>query len=221
MRILIMNLDVRTLILAASIMASAPMNPASANLAHESPLPLALDEDVKNRQKPARDTEASGGDGDTPKARKPGLTKAKASNSRAFKSTRNLDAELHCLALNIFHEAGAESHTGKQAVAAVTLNRVKSDAFPKSVCGVVKQRDKKSCQFSWWCQKPKSPPKDSDAWQDSLEIARKTLDGLHQDPTHGALYFHATRVKPDWSRTFKKTTRIGNHIFYKPAKAAA
>jgi N-acetylmuramoyl-L-alanine amidase len=106
-------------------------------------------------------------------------------------------------------------------VAAVTLNRVKSDAFPKSVCGVVKQRDKKSCQFSWWCQKPKSPLKDSDAWQDSLEIARKTLDGLHKDPTEGALYFHATRVKPDWSRTFKKTTRIGNHIFYKLPKAAA
>ena len=97
-----MNLDVRTLILAASIMASAPMNPASANLAHESPLPLALDEDAKSRQKPARDTEASGGDGDTPKARKPELTKAKASNSRSVKSTGNLDAELHCLALNIF-----------------------------------------------------------------------------------------------------------------------
>ena len=137
------------------------------------------------------------------------------------KATFEVESPASGTLLAIFHEAGAESHTGKQAVAAVTLNRVKSDAFPKSVCGVVKQRDKKSCQFSWWCQKPKSPPKDSDAWQDSLEIARKTLDGLHKDPTQGALYFHATRVKPDWSRTFKKTTRIGNHIFYKPAKAAA
>ena len=215
-----MNLDVRTLILAASIMASAPMNPASANLAHESPLPVALDEDLKNRQKDDRNAEASGGD-DAKKPRNPSIKKVKASNSQAGKGADNLDAELHCLALNIFHEAGAESHTGKQAVAAVTLNRVKSDSFPKSVCGVVKQRDKKRCQFSWWCQKPKSPPKDSDAWQDSLEIARKTLDGLHKDPTEGALYFHATRVKPGWSRTFKKTTRIGNHIFYKPPKAAA
>jgi hypothetical protein len=60
--VLIMNLDVRTLILAASIMASAPMNPASANLAHESPLPVALDEDLKNRQKDDRNAEASGGD---------------------------------------------------------------------------------------------------------------------------------------------------------------
>jgi N-acetylmuramoyl-L-alanine amidase len=217
----IMNLDVRTLILAASVMASAPMNLASANPAHESPLPVALDEDVKNRQKPDRDAETSDGDDDTPKANRSQPVTAKVPNAQPGKNSGNLNAELHCLALNIYHEAGAESHTGKQAVAAVTLNRVKSDAFPKSVCGVVKQRDKNSCQFSWWCQKPKSPPKDSDAWQDSVEIARKTLEGLHKDPTQGALYFHATRVKPDWSRTYKRTTRIGNHIFYKPTKSAA
>ncbi len=216
-----MNLDVRPLILAASVMASAPMNLASANLAHESPIPVALDEDVKNRQKPDQDSETSDGDDDAPKATTSVSAKVKAPNPQPGKNPGNLNAELHCLALNIYHEAGAESLTGKQAVAAVTINRVKSDAFPQSVCGVVKQRNKKSCQFSWWCQKPKSPPKDSDAWQDSLEIARKTLDGLHQDPTQGALYFHATRVKPDWSHTYKRTTRIGKHIFYKPTKAAA
>ncbi len=216
-----MNLDVRTLILAASVMASAPMNLASANPAHESPLPVALDEDANNRKKSERDTEASDEGDDAPKANTTLSATPRTPSPQSGKNPGSLNAELHCLALNIYHEAGAESWTGKQAVAAVTLNRVKSDSFPKSVCGVVKQRDKNSCQFSWWCQKPKSPPRDSDAWQDSLEIARKTLEGQHKDPTQGALYFHATRVKPDWSRTYKKTTRIGNHIFYKPTKSAA
>lgn len=216
-----MNLDVRTLILAASVMASAPMNLASANPAHESPLPVALDEDANNRKKSDRDTEASDEGDDAPKANTTLSSTPRTTSPQSGKNSGSLNAELHCLALNIYHEAGAESWTGKQAVAAVTLNRVKSDSFPKSVCGVVKQRDKNSCQFSWWCQKPKSPPRDSDAWQDSLEIARKTLEGQHKDPTQGALYFHATRVKPDWSRTYKKTTRIGNHIFYKPTKSAA
>jgi len=216
-----MNLDVRTLILAASVMASAPMNLASANPAHESPLPVALDEDANNRKKSDRDTEASDEGDDAPKANTTLSATPRTPSPQSGKNSGSLNAELHCLALNIYHEAGAESWTGKQAVAAVTLNRVKSDSFPKSVCGVVKQRDKNSCQFSWWCQKPKSPPRDSDAWQDSLEIARKTLEGQHKDPTQGALYFHATRVKPDWSRTYKKTTRIGNHIFYKPTKSAA
>src|SRR5690606_39623061 len=32
--------------------------------------------------------------------------------------------DLHCLAKNIFHEAGVESEKGKLAVAQVTLNRV-------------------------------------------------------------------------------------------------
>ncbi len=213
-----MNLDARTLILTASLMASAPMNPVSANLAHDAPNPVVQDEDLDNGPN------QSSGDGDSPppKNNRVETKKQRALKPKTTKGTRNPDAELQCLALNIYHEAGAEPYLGKQAVAAVTLNRVKSTAFPTSICGVVKQRNNKSCQFSWVCQRPNAQPeKDSDAWQDALEIARKALKGQHQDPTHGALYFHAIRVKPHWSRVHKKTTRIGGHIFYKPVKKAA
>jgi spore germination cell wall hydrolase CwlJ-like protein len=213
-----MNLDARTLILTASLMASAPMNPVSANPAHDSPNPVVQDEDLDNSPNLAKGE----GDGPLPKNNRVETKKQRALKPKPSKGSKSPDAELQCLALNIYHEAGAEPYIGKQAVAAVTLNRVKSSAFPTSVCGVVKQRNQKSCQFSWVCQRPNAQPeKDSDAWQDALEIARKTLKGQHQDPTHGALYFHATRVKPHWSRVHKKTTRIGGHIFYKPAKKAA
>ena len=47
--------------------------------------------------------------------------------------------ELHCLAKNVYHEARGESKAGKLAVAHVTLNRVHSDEFPDTVCGVVYQ----------------------------------------------------------------------------------
>jgi len=214
----IMNLDVRTLILAASILTISPLNPAMANLAHASPTPNVEGDGPGDVEAPGKD-DAKGSGGDTPKTAKSksGLKKAKAKHSG-----NHTYSDLHCLALNIYHEAGAEPHAGKQAVAAVTLNRVKSDAFPDSVCSVVKQRNKKACQFSWWCSKKTvQPKKDSEAWRQAMEIGRKTLAGQHQDPTQGALYFHATRVKPSWSRTFKKTTRIGKHIFYKPVKAAA
>ncbi|MCO5763097.1 MAG: cell wall hydrolase [Chromatiaceae bacterium] len=215
-----MNLEVRTLFLAASLMASAPMNPVSANPAHEPPNPLVQDEKPDDGSGPA----AGGDDGDkkSSKAQRRDKKKPPVVQPKSAKITKGLDAELRCLALNIYYEAGAEPYVGKQAVAAVTLNRVKSKSFPPSICGVVKQRNKKTCQFSWVCQRPNAQPEqDSEAWRDALEIARKTINGQHQDPTHGAIYFHATRVKPDWSRVHTKTTRIGQHIFYKPAKKAA
>jgi spore germination cell wall hydrolase CwlJ-like protein len=64
--------------------------------------------------------------------------------------------ELKCLADNIYYEAGNQSTQGKLAVAAVTINRVKSPKFPKSVCAVVYQRTKRVCQFSWVCEGKKT-----------------------------------------------------------------
>ena len=45
--------------------------------------------------------------------------------------------EVECLARNIYFEAGGEPRAGKIAVAEVTMNRVKSRQFPRTVCGVV------------------------------------------------------------------------------------
>ena len=47
--------------------------------------------------------------------------------------------EVNCLALNIYHEARNQPFMGKLAVGFVTLNRVKSDNFPNTICEVVKQ----------------------------------------------------------------------------------
>ena len=48
-------------------------------------------------------------------------------------------AQLDCLARNIYHEAGYESFEGKVAVAQVTLNRTESGQFPSDICKVVYQ----------------------------------------------------------------------------------
>ena len=54
--------------------------------------------------------------------------------------------EVKCLALNIYHEARNQPFLGKLAVGFVTLNRVKSDKFPDTVCEVVKQGQ----VSKWW-----------------------------------------------------------------------
>ena len=132
-----------------------------------------------------------------------------------------IDPDLQCLALNIYHEARSEPESGQIAVARVTLNRVESGVFPESICDVVKQGGQKRhrCQFSWWCDGQPDDPTEQKAWQRSLEIGRRVLADEVPDPTDGALYYHTDYVSPKWSRHFERTTRIGRHLFYRPAQS--
>ena len=142
------------------------------------------------------------------------------------------DAEVTCMAKNIFFEAAIESTAGKLAVAHVTLNRVDSKNFPNTVCEVVyqgphytsasgKQLPKRNrCQFSWYCDgKGDDPREGSRLWEDSQELAKYIL--LRQDElpdiTDGALHYHASYIDaPNWTVRKKITTKIDQHIFYRP-----
>ena len=84
------------------------------------------------------------------------------------------EAELKCMAENIYFEGRAEPMVGKIAIGHVVLNRIEDSRFPNTICEVVKQgpvreswktkkdpslKDnerkfypiKNRCQFSWWC----------------------------------------------------------------------
>lgn len=135
----------------------------------------------------------------------------------------NPSRQFECLALNIYWEAKSEPVTGKVAVAAVTLNRLVHPAFPDTICEVVKQgakRASRGCQFSWVCDRRKDRPRDAAAWQLAREIAYQVLYLDRPDPTGGALYFHATYVRPAWARQMVKVGRIGRHIFYREPMTA-
>jgi N-acetylmuramoyl-L-alanine amidase len=156
----------------------------------------------------------------------PRLNEARCANhsqsvSACVRKEPEIDPDLHCLALNIYHEARSEPETGQIAVARVTLNRVESEAFPESICGVVKQGGQRlhRCQFSWWCDGKPDDPKEQQAWKRSLEISRRVLADEVPDPTNGALYYHTDYVSPKWSNHFKRTARIGRHLFYRPTQS--
>ena len=126
-------------------------------------------------------------------------------------------ADLDCLALNIYFEARGEVLKGKRAVGHVVMNRVADKEFPGTVCAVVRQGGEEKrhrCQFSWWCDGRSDRPLDRMAWRESREIAWKVMRGASRDPTHGALWYHAVYVTPDWSDTMDKGPRIGRHLFY-------
>lgn len=118
--------------------------------------------------------------------------------------------EIDCLARNIYFEARGEGLRGMRAVAHVTMNRVRSQLFRRTVCGVVYQPS----QFSWTRGPARSPSGSS--WAQSQEIARDVYTEVDtNDPTAGATYFHAHSVRPSWARRFTLTATIGGHRFYR------
>lgn len=120
--------------------------------------------------------------------------------------------ELKCLTDNIYYEAGNQSTTGKLAVAAVTINRVKSPRFPKSVCSVVYQRTGRTCQFSWTCMRKYKP--NPVLYAESRKVAEKVLlsGANHGILGRNVLFYHADYVNPGWN--LRRVTKIGDHIFY-------
>ena len=123
--------------------------------------------------------------------------------------------EVECLARNIYFEAGGEPRAGKIAVAEVTMNRVKSRQYPRTVCGVVHQKSKGVCQFSWVCEGKKSVRKNTDAWRDSVKIAENILISKKEYGIIGsAKHFHAVYVNPSWAESKRMIKKIGQHIFY-------
>lgn len=136
---------------------------------------------------------------------------------QAIKDDQSMQRELECLALNVYWESRGEPLRGRQAIAAVTLNRTASSAFPGSICQVVWQGaalGMHRCQFSWACDGRGNKPRNRTAWNEAVRVANEALLQDFPDPTGGALYFHATHVRPRWSHSFVKMGQIGRHIFY-------
>ena len=125
--------------------------------------------------------------------------------------------EISCLALNIYHEARGEPDEGKLAVGHVVMNRVMSSRFPSTVCDVVRQGGevrRYRCQFSWWCDGRSDKPRNKQDWQNSSEFALAVYWSQTEDPTEGALWYHADYVNPKWRNDFVQGPKIGRHIFY-------
>lgn len=129
-------------------------------------------------------------------------------------ANKNDEEQIRCMARNAYFEARGESKAGRYAVNNVVMNRVKHGKFPNSPCGVVKQRYKNTCQFSWVCKgtgKINNPV----LYAEMLKIASDVYFRRVSDNTHNAIYFHSSRIKPKWSNVLARTVRIGAHIFYK------
>lgn len=124
---------------------------------------------------------------------------------------------IDCMTDAVLHEAGFEPRDGQEAVAEVILNRLRSPAFPKTVCGVVFQGSgrRTGCQFSFTCDGSLRKPLPSDAAVRAREVATRAIDGLLVPHTSGATHYHADYVSPYWAPTLIRVETIGRHVFYR------
>lgn len=128
-----------------------------------------------------------------------------------------IQKEAVCLAQNIYFEAGNQSTKGREAVAAVTLNRVKDQRFPKTTCGVVFQNNKNGCQFSWTCDNKPDVITNEKVFGEALSIAQDFLTGRKSSRiiSTDVVYYHADYVKPKWAEEKKFAGAVGAHVFYR------
>lgn len=126
-------------------------------------------------------------------------------------------AAVQCLALAIHYEAGFEPLAGREAVAQVILNRVRSSAYPNSVCGVVWQGSHRrtGCQFTFTCDGALKRPRNPLALAAAQQVALRVLAGQSADHVRGATHYHANYVSPYWAPSLTKVRQIATHIFYR------
>ena len=146
-------------------------------------------------------------------------------SEKLFFSTEALDSlrmpkmnrELKCLSEALYFEARGEQIEGQIAVADVIINRKNSSHFPSTICGVVSEGSHRrhACQFSYNCDGKLELIYDKVTYRRIVKLSSMILNGAFSDVTNGATFFHASEVSPSWSKKFKKTRKIGRHIFYK------
>lgn len=113
-------------------------------------------------------------------------------------------SDVYLLARTIYAEGRGEPYTGQVAIGAVVLNRVRSDAFPNTISGVVYQKHAFTAVSDGQINLTPN--------ETAMKAARDAINGW--DPTGGALYYYNPAVATSsWIFDRQTVTVIGKHVF--------
>jgi spore germination cell wall hydrolase CwlJ-like protein len=141
-----------------------------------------------------------------------------ATPEQAAPAEPQIDARQHaCLSQAIYYEARGEAQRGQVAVAEVIINRVRSNAYPNSICGVVFQGSHRStgCQFTFTCDGSLGQRPRGRAWDRAQRVATAVMLGYTRPMTQGATHYHTHAVNPVWNSGLVETVNVGSHVFYR------
>ncbi|MCK8828083.1 cell wall hydrolase [Natroniella acetigena] len=117
----------------------------------------------------------------------------------------SLSPSVRLMARTVYAESRGEPFLGQVAVAAVIMNRVRSEDFPNTISGVIYQP---------WAF---TPVMHGLIWNvtPSPEAVRATLNAYNGwDPTYGSEYFYnPAKITSYWVTTRQTVRRIGKHVF--------
>lgn len=158
--------------------------------------------------------------------------KSNAQSGKITQYTKHQQREYRCMLWNLMHEARGEGTEGMLAVANVVANRVMSNKYPSTVCGVVLQKN----QFSWTRDKAKvqqmlsggsgsfkrsvqrKGTEDYLAYQRASSIASMSVLELSRmvpkGGNEGTMHYAHWRVDNEWTRRMKVQYTVKNHVFY-------
>ena len=117
------------------------------------------------------------------------------------------DDDIYLMAQVVFAESRSEPYEGKVAVASVIINRAKSPGFPKTIEGVIKQKNAFSCVRNGTITIAPD--------NDSMNAVIDALKG--SDPTNRSLFFYNPKIATSkWMKNIGKSNvkEIGNHTFF-------
>jgi len=123
-------------------------------------------------------------------------------------------ADIYWLTQNIYHEARGEDLFGQMMVGMVTLERLHSGKWGKTIKDVVTSPS----QFSWYSDGKSDKVTNKESWSSSKTIALFSLMLYSKIRDHGVMYYHNDKVHPVWTKKMIKVAVIGNHTFYKEDK---
>lgn len=113
-------------------------------------------------------------------------------------------SEVYLLAKTIHAEGRGEPYVGQVAIGAVILNRVRDDAFPNTIAGVVYQKHAFTAVSDGQINLEPN--------ETAMRAARDAISGW--DPTGGAIYYYNPAVATSaWIFDRQTVTVIGKHVF--------
>lgn len=125
------------------------------------------------------------------------------SNKEKEDAEKSKQEDINILARLIYAEAGNQSILGRQAVAQVVLNRVKSWKFPNTIKEVINQKSQFHGVYSKnFYEEPTN---------ENLKIAEEIINGKKVIP-EDVVYFKTNTDPTKWK--MKVYTVIDNHTFY-------
>lgn len=130
-----------------------------------------------------------------------------SSNSNKSSSISYSSAELDLLARLVRSEAENQPYEAQVAVAAVVINRIKSDLFPDTISSVIYEKSSGYYQFT----PVENGMINNAATATAKNAALAALNG--SDPSKGSLYYFDDSATNKWLWSKEIRARIGNMVY--------